>query len=254
MPQKLTTFLSISLTATIAVSLGFALDATGQKRSAAWLNIPNQKLGSPARRRAAASRSGTSCPSTYQQISALIPEQYPAQTISAYPTFWFYFPQLSSSAGIPTQTHSEFELQSQDHASILRIPLELPKTSGITSFLLPSLPKYALEPGKTYRWYLTINCDPQDRTKYLFLAGEIQRVSLPSSAEDYTTYIERGIWHDALTTLANQYSKSPNTFKLREDWVKLLHMADLDDLAQAPILSPSTDVISPTANLKPISY
>ncbi len=254
MPQKFRAFVSISLVAIVAASSNFGWEVLAQSRSAFRLNLPSQKLGSPARRRAAASRSGTSCPSTYQQISALIPEQYPAQTISAYPTFWFYFPQLSSSAGIPTQTHSEFELQSQDHASILRIPLELPKTLGITSFLLPSLPKYALEPGKTYRWYLTISCDPQDRTKYLFLAGEIQRVSLPSSAADYTTYIERGIWHDALTTLANQYSKNPNTFKLREDWIKLLHMADLDDLAQAPILSPSIEVTSPTANLKPISY
>jgi Domain of Unknown Function (DUF928) len=237
MAQKLEAFALVSLLTCIASLPIFSLEAIAQSRSAFRLNIPSQKLGSPVRRRAAASRSGTSCPSAYQQISALIPEHYPAQTISAYPTFWFYFPQLSSSAGIPTQTHSEFELQSQDHASILRVPLELPKTSGVISFLLP---KYALEPGKTYRWYLTVSCDPQDRTKYLFLAGEIQRVILPSSSADYATYIERGIWHDGLTALANLYSKNPNTAKLRADWVKLLHMVDLDDLAQAPILSQKT--------------
>jgi Domain of Unknown Function (DUF928) len=253
MSRKLRAFTLVPLLTCFVALPNLSLDAIAQSRSAFRLNIPSQNLGSPARRRAAASRSGTSCPSTYQQISALIPEQYPAQTISAYPTFWFYFPQPALSAGIPTPTHSEFELQSQDHASILRVHLELPKTSGITGLLLRSLPKYALESGKTYRWYLTVSCDPEDRTKYLFLSGEIQRVSLPSSAEDYTTYIERGIWHDAITTLANLYSKNP-TAKLRADWVKLLHMVDLDDLAQAPILTPSSDGKSSTATLKPISY
>jgi Domain of Unknown Function (DUF928) len=244
MAQKLEAFALGSLLTCITSLPISSLEAIAQSRSAFRLNIPSQKLGSPVRRRAAASRSGTSCPSAYQQISALIPELHPAQTISAYPTFWFYFPQPALSAGIPTLTHSEFELQSQDHAIILRVPLELPRTSGITNFSLRSLPKYALESGKTYRWYLTISCDRQDRTKYLFLSGEIQRVSVTSGSENYTTYMERGIWHDAITTLANLYSKNP-TAKLREDWVKLLHMVDLDDLAQATILSQSTTILLP---------
>jgi hypothetical protein len=250
MPQKLTTFLSVAIIAIVAVPCGGDSETLAQSRSEFRLNIPNQKLGSPSRRRAAASRSGTSCPSVYRQMSAVIPDQYPAKTVSAYPTFWFYFPQSNSLADNTVPTHGEFELQSQDHVSILRFPLELPKTSGIASVSFPPSANNALEPGKTYRWYLTITCDPRDRTKYLFVAGEIQRVALTIGAADYATYIEHGIWHDAITTLANLYYKHPQTTRLKEDWVKLLHMADLDNLAQAPILIPSADIANPKANLR----
>ena len=113
-------------------------------------------------------RGGTShregCPKLKMPITALVPGQktnnksFSASTVSEYPTFWVYVPELpmNLSAG-------ELVLQDEEGNDVFRTPITLPRKPGAIAITLPPNPQYALKEDLKYHWYFQVYCgEPQN--------------------------------------------------------------------------------------------
>jgi hypothetical protein len=164
------------------------------------------------------------------------------KTSVEYPTFWFYVPYS------PTSLRSvQFVLQDGED-DVYRTPVTLPKTPGIVSLRLPSTVK-PLEVGKMYHWFFKVNidCAPQQLSHAKdYVEGWVQRVELnpivtrqletATPQQRIAIYAENGIWHEALTMLADLRLVEPQAATLKDDWTKLLQSAGLSDIASKPIV------------------
>jgi hypothetical protein len=188
------------------------------------------------------------CLKVEPKLTALVPSTEEPPTVTnvwgwttkANPTLWFYVPYTQDSA-YPT----EFVLQDQQSNPIYRQAIALPNQPGVISISLPANAP-ALEVDKQYRWFLTVYCDPQKQSPPIYVEGVIQRVNLKSKItqqlqtatplQQYAIYAQNGIWHEALTTLAQLRQKDPQGAALQTQWRDLLTSIGLDDIATKPIL------------------
>ena len=170
------------------------------------------------------------CPKVNPPMTALVPEEM-GLTVSNSPTFWFYIPYNSQEV----QT-GEFVLQDEKgEKDIYRTTFNFSDTPGIVSLPLPeNLPK-SLEIERPYLWSLVVFCKPEDKDDNLALEGYVKRVKGNSNFQVYTDYAKKGIWHDALTDLAERRGDKPQDPKLEEDWKILLKAVQLEDLAEEPM-------------------
>ncbi|MBN4003261.1 MAG: DUF928 domain-containing protein [Nostoc sp. LPT] len=220
-------------------------------------NSPSQSFEQPklprngaptGRRRAGAGRS-PDCPSNLTQLTALVPgdagESVLASTVAENPTFWFYIPQL------PQTTRSgEFVLQEvldgKDVKRVYQKPLSLSGKSGIVSITLPAQPQYFLKVDKKYHWYFHIYCGDIEKTSdNFYVDGFVQRQVLTEALnsqlklakpKEYIVYSANNIWYDALTNLGQQRRINPQNATLNQDWVDLLNVVGLQDIAKEPIV------------------
>ncbi|MDZ8188453.1 MAG: DUF928 domain-containing protein [Nostoc sp. ChiSLP02] len=164
-----------------------------------------------------------------------------ALTVSEYPIFWFYIPNL------PPNLHSaEFVLLNEIEDDIYRSRLTLPEKPGVISISLPQQPKYSLDVDKKYHWYLKVYCNDLRKTSgYFYIDGLVQRVALTQKLEsqlkavkprEYIAYIDNGIWYDAITNLASLRSSNLQNDTLQKDWANLLKSVGLQDIAEEPIV------------------
>ncbi|YAG15017.1 DUF928 domain-containing protein [Nostoc sp. DSM 114161] len=213
----------------------------------AQLKFPRN--GAPiGRRQGGARRTGTECPNLETPITALVPgeetsdesKSFLALTVSEYPTFWFYLPQL------PNLGTGEFVFQDEKGKDIYRTPLTLPKKSGVISINLPPSPQYALKQDNKYQWYFKVFCgNPQTTSEYFYVKAWVQRVALTSELEnqlkttkpgEYIAYAVNYIWQDALTNLADMRRHNPGDRVLLNDWTNLLTAVGLSEFASAPVI------------------
>lgn len=214
--------------------------------------------GAPTgRRRGGTSRDG--CPALNTPLTALVPGEETlgelqggaspkiisksllASTVAEYPTFWFYVPQLTTTA-----RSGEFVLQNEAGDDVYRTPVTLPEKPGVISISLPMSPQYSLKTDNKYLWYFKVYCGaPKNTSEYFFVDGWVQRVALTRNLESqlktakpggYMAYAANNIWYDALTNLADLLSTDSQNATLVEDWADLLKSVGLQDLAQAPIV------------------
>ena len=197
--------------------------------------LPNQDAPS-GRRRGGASR----CPdcSNYDlPVTALVPgeqsQSFLALTISEYPTFWFYVPYRL------TAKHTvEFVLQDDKDNYIYKTTFTPAVTPAGVMGIGTAAP---LEIGKQYHWTFSV----QDRSNFVFVQGLVQRLqpnaNLKSQLESATLqerislYATHGIWHDAITALAELRRNSPQDAALTVDWIDLLQSVGLNNIATEPI-------------------
>lgn len=211
--------------------------------------------GTPLGRR----RGGTSrndCPALNIPLTALVPgketfdnfqgsKSFLAVTISEYPTFWVYIPELPSNI-----RNGEFILQNESGEDIYRQSLKLPSNSGFMSISLPSEPPYSLKIGQKYHWYFKIYCREKElEPKYFYVDAWIKRIALNKELDlklksikshKYFTYLNEKIWYDAITDLGQILQTNSQDNALKSDWVEILKSIDLADIAQAPVLSTSS--------------
>ncbi len=209
---------------------------------------PNQ--GSPrGRRKGGASRG---CQKDESEVpTALVPEKVGAEkgkgfvwglTTVEEPTFWFFIPEPLSA-----QVTFEFVVQDETDGYVYQKTLTMLRTdSGIVSFVITPSAK-PLEVDKPYYWTLSINyCDPDKPSNSVVVQGTVQRVALAPSLqsqleaatpqERVALYAAHGIWHEALTTLAELRRIQPNSPNLMEAWTELLQQVGLEELAAKPVL------------------
>ena len=170
------------------------------------------------------------------------------QTVSAHPTVWVYNPYTA-----PTAKTIKFVLQTPAGEEIYNANLPIPTQPGIVSITVPEQ-KRALEIGKTYEWYYTVDCSndgdqPDTAVDSAKIIPHIQRVAIDPALqkqiaaaktpiERSQAYAKAGIWYEALTILANELKQKPNDPALRKEWSKLLKYStvNLGEFESQPFL------------------
>jgi hypothetical protein len=181
------------------------------------------------------------CASSSQlSLTALVPENKIGQTVSDYPTFFFYLPQIEAEL-------AEFILEDESGNQIYQQNLTISNLSGVIGVRIPAdknLPP--LEVGKKYTWKFTVVCDPEDRASDLLKSGVVRRVELSADIlreldaadprQKTVIYAQNGIWQDALSTLAAARRANPNDTDLAADWESLLDSVRLGAIAKEQIV------------------
>ncbi|NEP18263.1 MAG: DUF928 domain-containing protein [Leptolyngbya sp. SIO4C1] len=203
------------------------------------------RQGLPGRRISGGSRVPTeACVLDQQPLIALVPDDAIGLTGKAAPTLWFALPAVSPSRSL------EFGLFTQDDQLIYQTTLPV-SAAGVRSIDLTQLEGApALTVDENYRWYLSIVCNPSNRSEDIWVDGWVRRVDLPSAmAADLASaspldqphlYLQAGLWHEAITELATLVQRYPESAALEQQWQALLSSIDLDQAVDAPVLSPST--------------
>ena len=206
----------------------------------------NVRQGLPGRRISGGSRSpSTACllsqAEAEQKVVSLTPENNLNRTVSAHPTFWFSLPAIESSRQI------EFALLDQDEEIIYTETLQATGKAGLESISLPQTTP-ALQPDKTYRWHLSVVCDPNSRATDLVVWGWIERTLANSSAlqqiekatpqERLALYSDLSAWNDLLTELVvlhrDRTLSNQSTTDLENQWTTLLASENLSQLVDDP--------------------
>ena len=173
-------------------------------------------------------------------------------TTSEHPTFWFFVPYEQS-----TISSMEFVLKDesqQPSKTIYRKFLTKPQNPGIISIsadtnTLP-LEISRKKQNKMYHWFfkVRVKCNRQQPAILHFVEGWIERTDLTSdlgdhfeqltSLEKVAFYAEKGIWHDAITNLAELNLTNPNDDNVNflAEWKRLLQSVNLENLAKYPLI------------------
>jgi hypothetical protein len=172
-------------------------------------------------------------------VTALVPENKIARTVSDYPTFFFYLPQ-------PNAELAEFILQDENGKLIYSQALTIKNLSGVIGVSIPANTNVPpLEVGKKYTWVFSLVCDADDRAADKVEKGTVRRVELSADIlrqldadprQKTVIYAENGIWQDALGNLAAARRANPNDKDLAADWESLLGSVTLGSIAKEPIV------------------
>jgi Domain of Unknown Function (DUF928) len=195
--------------------------------------------GLPGRREGGGTRGG--CPTSQPPMTALMPSTNFGQTVSDYPTFFWYVPPRTAEV-------AEFVLLDDNDNEVYKTIIQLTGESGIVSLTLPAVGNTSpLEIGRDYHWYFSLVCDPLDRSGDSFAEGWIQHIELDPNLENQlimaassdhpALYAEAGIWYDAVASLAELRRSQPDNSALLFKWSMLLESVDLNAIASQPLIS-----------------
>ncbi|MEO0432694.1 MAG: DUF928 domain-containing protein [Cyanobacteria bacterium J06656_5] len=158
-----------------------------------------------------------------------------ALTTSVNPTVWVHVPELDS----PLQ--GQFALLDESQQALSIAIIMLPETASIVGIPVDT----TLEIGQTYYWVFSILETPERPTENPRVEGLIQRIeptrelitaldntdNLRDQAEIWASH---GIWHEALTNLANLQQTAPGDAN-QQDWHSFLESVGLGAIANTPI-------------------
>ncbi len=202
---------------------------------------PPPSRGVPGNRTVSASMSGNNCD---LKLIALAPQfnsnrsdrnseqSVWGQTASPHPTFWFFVP------GTPASTQLEFSLQNEREEDIYRTSVATPQQPGIIGVRIPSS-QAPLPLDRNYHWTLKakVPCGISTPNR-VHVDGWVTRVNLPvarSQEHSIEYYVRKGIWYDAVTSLARQRLAQSTNLQLQQDWHDLLESANLESIAKEPL-------------------
>lgn len=205
--------------------------------------------GAPAPGKRVGGASRGTCPRTSTSLTALVPviptlptDSVLGLTFAEHPTLWFYVP-YSLTATRPV----EFILIDDQGTELYRTLLsDSGAAPGVMGFQIPeTVPPLAV--NKRYKWYMTIFCDANERSDFRSVEGWVQRVALDAKFQQQleqatpqqkvALYTQAGVWHEAVTTLAQLRRQNPNNPTLQQQWQELMQMIDLGAIAPEPISS-----------------
>jgi hypothetical protein len=206
---------------------------------------PPPDIGEPEDRGQGGGSRGDAC-ERYVGMMALVPSANPQAlpwglTIAERPTIWLYAPQ-----GLAAAVPLEFVLQDQmgetRHRTLVRAP-EMP--AGVFSLSVRDSTA-PLAVGQSYRWSVSIYCDPEAPDVPIVVQGNLERVAPPAhlqsqlavtqdAIDQAALYAQHGIWYDALTTLAEQRTQTEDA-AIVTVWSDLLGQVNLGEIAPAAIV------------------
>lgn len=213
----------------------------GRKRQGIIIFIPAYS-GKPDSKVNGAIRGGCSISTRAgaKNLIALIPYKAPALTAESYPDILYYIPQV-----FPTKD-LEFALIDEQEREIYTKTFRS-GGAGIAKLSLSTFKGIPpLQIGKTYRWYLSIVCLPDDRSGDVIVGGGIQRIDLDpllkeqlsqaSLLDRVALYAIYGIWHDAIAHLYTARQKNPQDILLERAWIDLLTSISINNaIAESPL-------------------
>lgn len=162
-------------------------------------------------------------------LTPLMPQDnHFGQTVSPYPTFYWYVPEVTAKA-------AEFVLIDEEDNEIYTVKFQLQQTDqgGLISLSLPEGAGLApLEVDKNYHWYFSLICNEFDRGTDIFTDGWVRRIAEPETplvtANDYA---QAGIWFEALEILAEEQRLETDGV-LNPEWLSLLESVGLGDFVE----------------------
>jgi hypothetical protein len=192
---------------------------------------PNIKPTS--RRQGGGSRSDCGVGQTPPEL--LTPKDHVGQTLSGHPQLFAYVPQSAQVKFTLIQPDSP----QSDYTTTVMVP-----QAGVVAFPLPSgLPP--LQVGKSYEWFISMSCNPNQPSKRLTLRGIIRRVQPNADllrdlekadvGDRPALYAAAGIWFETLSTLADLRRANPRDARPAQAWRDVLQSVDLSNIAQAPL-------------------
>jgi hypothetical protein len=197
----------------------------------------NSAEGLPTYRVGGGSRGG--CITDNRQLTALIPENTIGKTATTSPKLFFYIPETNEADNVAL----EFVLRDRQDNLVYETLLKTNHQSGIIGIDLPNSLKS--NDGKTknnYHWYLSMICNPHNRSYDVVVEGWIQKVELQPNIEQKLQfsqplqkakiYQQEGMWYDALSTLAKQKQTANSQPEIATNWTNLLQSVGLINLAQ----------------------
>jgi hypothetical protein len=198
--------------------------------------ITSQSWGEPIQD---ASICGLAEPKTENKsVKAIIPVTNIGLTVKPHPSIFVYLPKTSAERGF-------FSIQDEESNYFYQTSITLPKQSGVVEVPLSSeIP--ALEIGKNYKWSLAMICHQYLEADSPFVTGWIRRVEpnnsiasiSPSqvSLDTVTKLAANGVWYDTVANLINLRKLHPHNHQLQVSWQRLLKSANLNAIAQEPML------------------
>ncbi|MDZ8186613.1 MAG: DUF928 domain-containing protein [Nostoc sp. ChiSLP02] len=257
-PIKLFLILGLSCTSLLVSetsSLGGGFSDRSHSKMVLAQTPPSDKepvppRGNPGGRvRGGATRGDKTCPAAKPDLTAIVPYTEEAdgvvnvwaQTTLERPSWFFYVPYTKNVAYAV-----EFVLQDNtDSTEIYRTTIAPPDKPGVIRVSLPNTVP-ALPVNKEYRWFFSINCDPEKNAPWTYVEGVIQRVNLNQSTakelenadplKRYAIYAQKGLVYEALATLAELQQKNPKDTAVQTQWQNLVTSIRLDDVAKEPLL------------------
>jgi hypothetical protein len=142
----------------------------------------------------------------------------------------------------------EFGLEDMDGNELYKATFH--KTSGMSGIVSLNLPTYGgvapLEVGKDYRWYFSVLCQPDERSRSITVEGLIRRVEpnptlktqlmQASLQRQVELYAGAENWYDAVAALVQLRRTNPNDAAAAAEWAKLMSAAGLDALTQESLM------------------
>lgn len=158
--------------------------------------------GSPRQTQGTGSR-GCEDLDTIVDVSLIAPSDHTGLTVSERPVFYWH---LRDAVSVPL----EFTLVEDGNPEPIYVKRFETSSAGMTSVSLPEA--RVLEVGKTYRWTVSVVCNPQRRSSDVFVQSWIERVEpsadLQTALAEATTareiaqvYAQAGLWYDAIEAL-----------------------------------------------------
>lgn len=226
-----------------------------QNPSSSWLvsdsfNPPSR--GAPSQAADGGSR-GCGWKPGQKLLAPLIPSEAMAFTVSEYPSFFWHMPPASefdqsSSEGSATV---RFALIDENQNIVYSKKLSAP-TSGIMSHRLSPEDAEPLAENKPYRWLVSMVCDSEDAGANALIDGWVERIplseglqeDLENATEDDrpSIYAREGIWHEALTSLAQLRHQNPEDRTILARWSEFLRSVNLGDFTEEPLIDPEAIV------------
>lgn len=219
---------------------------------------PPMDMGTPGRVAGGGTRGSGDCSmsGTTKPLTALVPNNHFGATLTGYPAFFVYIPALEPQA---SPRLVEFVVEDSDKNLVYKAKFP---TNGIPGILSLRLPNQAgllpLKVNQDYRWFFSVVCDADDRSKDMTVGGLIRRVQLntglnnqlqqASLEKQVDLYAEAEIWHDALATLAQLRRDRPNDSMVGKKWQQLLNAGGLKNIEPESLVSNPTRV---SGNLTP---
>ncbi|MEM9215882.1 MAG: DUF928 domain-containing protein [Cyanobacteria bacterium P01_F01_bin.150] len=241
-----------------ALSAAMALNRVSENTpSAPSSNQQPSPWGDPYTGNGTSTDARGSCLGVDVPLVALIPDINHGRSLASQPTLWFYVPYSSE-----TISRGIFLLQNRDHDNVIA-PLEftLPGTPGFVSLTLPPSAQ-SLKANEAYRWYFELYCADNNESP-IYVNGWIEKTVLENSsfhAEDglsdqahysdtqltcseilnpgtlsnpqpeylYSWYRQNFIWFDAVDTILQQWTETPDDYLLTEELQALLQSANVE--------------------------
>ncbi len=234
------------------LQVGLVNPATAEQKSEKSQSV-NSNYGLPTNRRDGGSRGGgDNClaNANNSDLVALIPNETLGINASASPTLFFYVPEVSQQKTI------EFVLRNEQDELMYEAFLTTPG-KGIMSVKIPAvINSNQLETDQNYHWYLSMICNPQERSRDVVVEGWLrqeeidrsveQKLQSATSIEKAELYSEQGFWYDAIATLAHEQDFNAQQSVVRKKWAELLRTVGLEDLASKPFIK--SKMIKASAN------
>jgi hypothetical protein len=204
----------------------------------------NSNQGWPNRRISGGSRGCPPEQACVPQLMALVPDGL-LNTVSALPTFLFYFPQEANS---PQVTLEFVILDEENNRLVYEKTLTSDRTTPILQLKLnPSATFAGLAEDKPYKWYLAIINNPLDRAHDTVVEGWIKRVPLPnaiankleqmSPLQQLQWYQSQQFWPEAFSKLLEIQQLNPLDRNLSFLWQQMISSLQLPTMGNDSLLN-----------------